>query len=146
VFALFAVVLSVVTGNPIWDAIGTLAIGVLLIVVAVFVAIEVKALLIGQSVDGDLQAEIRAFLEGQPQVEKVLSLITLQLGNDVMVSVQAVMQERPSGRAMIEDINRIEAAMKAKFPTVRWSFFEPEIDDRHRQDQDYVSTETSGIG
>ena len=145
-FALFAVLLSVITGNPIWDAIGTLAIGVLLIVVAVFVAIEVKALLIGQSVDGDLQVEIRAFLEGQPQVEKVLSLITLQLGNDVMVSVQAVMQERPSMRALVEDINRIEAAMKARFQSVRWSFFEPEIEDRHRQDQDYVSSEAPGIG
>ena len=51
VFALVAVLLTVVTGNPMWDAIGTLAIGVLLIVVAVFVAIEVKAMLIGQSVD-----------------------------------------------------------------------------------------------
>lgn len=146
VFALFAVVLSVVTGNPIWDAIGTLAIGVLLIVVAVFVAIEVKALLIGQSVDIDLQAEIRIFIEGQPQVEKVLNLITLQLGNDVMVSVQAVMQERPSGRALVEDINRIEAAMKTKFSNVRWSFFEPEIEDRHRPDQDYISAEAPGIG
>jgi len=145
-FALFAVLLSVITGNPIWDAIGTLAIGMLLIVVAVFVAIEVKALLIGQSVDIDLQSEIRAFLEGQPQVEKVLSLITLQLGNDVMVSVQAVMQERPSMRALVEDINRIEAAMKARFQTVRWSFFEPEIEDRHRPDQDYVSAEAPGIG
>ncbi|MCI4567511.1 cation diffusion facilitator family transporter [Lysobacter sp. CFH 32150] len=146
VFALFAVVLSVVTGNPVWDAIGTLAIGVLLIVVAVFVAIEVKALLIGQSVDGDLQAEIRSFIEGQPQVEKVLSLITLQLGNDVMVSVQAVMQERPSMRALVEDINRIETAMKAKFSNVRWSFFEPEIEDRHRPDQDYISAEAPSVG
>ena len=51
VFALVAVVLAVITGNPMWDAIGTLAIGVLLIVVAVFVAVEVKAMLIGQSVD-----------------------------------------------------------------------------------------------
>ena len=146
VFALVAVVLSVVTGNPVWDAIGTLAIGVLLIVVAVFVAIEVKALLIGQSVDTDLQAGIRAFVEGQPQVEKVLSLITLQLGNDVMVSVQAVMQERSSSRALVEDINRIEAAMKMKFPSVRWSFFEPEIDGRNRHDQDYSSAEAPGIG
>ncbi|BCT91272.1 transporter [Lysobacter helvus] len=140
VFALIAVVLSVVTGNPIWDAIGTIAIGVLLIVVAVFVAIEVKALLIGQSVDAAVQAELRAWLESQPQVRKVISLITLQLGNDVMVSVQAEMLERPSSRELIEDINAIEAAMKAKYPAVRWSFFEPEFGDaRGHDDQDYAA-------
>jgi cation diffusion facilitator family transporter len=145
-FALVAVVVSVITGNPVWDAIGTIAIGVLLVVVAVFVAVEVKAMLIGQSVDLAQQAEIRRFLEGQPQVDKVISLITLQLGNDVMVSVQAVMQERPSTRALVEDINRIEAAMKLRFPSVRWSFFEPEIENRHSPDQDYATPQAPGIG
>src|SRR5690606_2119069 len=60
VFALVAVMMSVVTGNPIWDGQGTVAIGVLLFVVAVLVAIEVKAMLIGQSVDPHRQAQIRA--------------------------------------------------------------------------------------
>ena len=81
--------LTVVTGNPMWDAIGTIAIGVLLIVVAVFVAIEVKAMLIGQSVDPAARRQIRAFLDDAPGVARVISLITLQLGNEVMVSVQA---------------------------------------------------------
>jgi cation diffusion facilitator family transporter len=145
VFALIAVVLSVVTGNPIWDAIGTIAIGVLLVVVAVFVAIEVKALLIGQSIDAAVQAELRAFLESQPRVRKVISLITLQMGNDVMVSVQAEMLERPSSNALIEDINAIEAAMKAKYPAVRWSFFEPDFGDgRGRGDQDYATPDIAG--
>ena len=140
VFALIAVVLAVVTGNPVWDAIGTLAIGVLLIVVAVFVAVEVKALLIGQSVDKDVQASIRAFLEAEPQVRHVISLITLQLGNEMMVSVQAEMLERPSSTALIEDINAIEARMKAKFPMVRWSFFEPEVAlASGGTDQDYLA-------
>jgi divalent metal cation (Fe/Co/Zn/Cd) transporter len=144
-FALVAVVVTVITGNPVWDAIGTIAIGVLLVVVAVFVAIEVKAMLIGQSVDLEQQAEIRRFLESQPQVDKVISLITLQLGNDVMVSVQAVMQDRSSTRALVEDINRIEAAMKTRFPNVRWSFFEPEIEDRQLPDQDYEAPQAPGI-
>jgi divalent metal cation (Fe/Co/Zn/Cd) transporter len=103
-------------------------------------------MLIGQSVDLAPQAEIRRFLEGPPQVDKVISLITLQLGNDVMVSVQAVMQERPSTRALVEDINRIEAAMKLRFPSVRWSFFEPEIENRHSPDQDYATPQAPGIG
>ncbi|HZF98660.1 MAG TPA: cation diffusion facilitator family transporter, partial [Pseudoxanthomonas sp.] len=87
IFALIAVLATIATGNPTWDALGTLAIGVLLIVIAVFVAIEVKAMLIGQSVDPELQAQIRTFYDGRPEIGRVISLITLQLGNDVMVSV-----------------------------------------------------------
>ena len=141
VFALFAVMLAVVTGNPIWDAVGTIAIGVLLIIVAVFVAREVMALLIGQSVDTHVQAEIRAFLETRPEIARVVSLITLQLGTDMMVSIHAEMHERGSSRALVEAINAIEADMKSKFPTVRWSFFEPEMPGSDRRDQDYARAE-----
>jgi len=139
VFALIAVVLAVVTGNPVWDAIGTIAIGVLLIVVAVFVAVEVKALLIGQSVDWYTQQAIREYLEGQPKIAKVISLITLQLGNEMMVSVHAEMRDPGSSRAMIDDINAIEAGMKERFPQVRWSFFEPEMEGKGSADQDYAA-------
>lgn len=139
VFALIAVVLAVVTGNPLWDAIGTIAIGVLLIVVAVFVAIEVKAMLIGQSVDWHTQKAIRDYLESQPRIARVLSLITLQLGTEMMVSVHAEMRDNPSARDMIDDINAIEAGMKERFPQVRWSFFEPEMEGKGSADQDYVA-------
>ena len=126
VLALLAVVLSVVSGDPIWDAIGTLAIGLLLVVVAVFVAVEVKALLIGQSMDPDREQEVRAFIAARPEVAGVISLITLQLGNDVMLSVQAEMAPADSADALIEAINRVERAVKQRFPEVRWSFFEPD--------------------
>ncbi|HJR72645.1 MAG TPA: cation diffusion facilitator family transporter [Luteimonas sp.] len=127
VFALAAVMLAVITGNPTWDAIGTVAIGVLLIVVAVFVAIEVKAMLIGQSVDPERQVQMRAFLEGRAEIGRVISLITLQLGNEALVSVQAEMSEQQSARALAEQINAVERAFKAEFPEVRWSFFEPDV-------------------
>lgn len=127
VFALVAVMLAVVTGNPVWDAIGTVAIGVLLIVVAVFVAVEVKAMLIGQSVDPARQVQMRQFLEGRAEIGRVISLITLQLGNEAMVSVQAEMREEQSVKALAEQINQVERAFKAQFPEVRWSFFEPDI-------------------
>lgn len=127
VLALLAVVLSVVTGNPLWDAIGTIAIGSLLIVVAVFVAIEVKAMLIGQSVDPEREQEMRRFIESREEVGRVISLITLQLGNEVMVAVQAEMSERQTTHHLSEEINRVERALKAQFPEVRWSFFEPDL-------------------
>jgi cation diffusion facilitator family transporter len=127
VFALVAVLLAAVTGNPLWDAIGTITIGALLIVVAVFVAIEVKAMLIGQSVDPARQQQMREFLDARPEIQQVISLITLQLGNEVLVSVQAHMREEHSVAALTEQINTVERALKQSFPEVRWSFFEPDI-------------------
>ncbi|TAH45980.1 MAG: cation diffusion facilitator family transporter [Gammaproteobacteria bacterium] len=127
VFALIAVVLAVVTGNPVWDAIGTLAIGVLLVVVAVFISIEVKAMLIGQSVDPQLLVRMREFLEKRPEIAEVFNLLTLQLGNDILVSIKAKMREEQSALVMIEHINTVERDLKRQFPGVRFSFFEPDV-------------------
>ncbi len=127
VLAFCAVMLTVVTGNPIWDAIGTIAIGGLLVVVAIFVGIEVKALLIGQSMDPDREQLLRSYIENRPEVGRVISLITLQLGNEVMLSVQAEMQENQSAIALVHQINDVERAIKQEFPEVRWSFFEPDL-------------------
>ena len=126
-FALVAVLLTAATGNPLWDAAGTVMIGVLLIVVAVLVAIEIKAMLIGQSVDPAVQARMRRFLDERPEIGNVINLITLQLGNDVMVSVQAEMREEQSARSLAMQINEVERALKLEFPEVRWSFFEPDV-------------------
>ncbi|MGY1425357.1 cation diffusion facilitator family transporter [Lysobacter sp. A289] len=126
-FALVAVVATMVTGNPMWDAIGTIGIGALLIIVAVFVAIEIKAMLIGQSVDPERERQIRQFLDGRPELTRVISLITMQLGNQVMVSVQAQMRESGSVNNLVAEINTVEVAMKQAFPEVRWSFFEPDV-------------------
>jgi cation diffusion facilitator family transporter len=126
VFALFAVLLSVITGNPLWDAIGTLMIGVLLIVVAVFVAVEVKAMLIGQSIEPTTAAEMRQYLEARPEVARVLNLITLQLGNDAMIAVKAQMVPAVSAAQLLASVNAVEAGFRKQFPQVRWSFFEPD--------------------
>lgn len=126
VVALVAILVSVATGDPLWDAIGTVIIGLLLVVVAVFVAIEIKAMLVGQSMDPRRQAEMHAFIENRPEVGRVVSLITLQLGSEVMVSVQAEMSDRQTVRHLAEEIDTVERALKEAFPEVRWSFFEPE--------------------
>jgi divalent metal cation (Fe/Co/Zn/Cd) transporter len=102
---------------------------VLLIVVAVLVAIEVKALLIGQGVEPRRREELLAFLNDRPEVADVLNLITLQMGPDVMVAVKARMQPAADNHHLIEAINTVEAAMKAEFADVRWSFFEPDHAD-----------------
>ena len=128
VFALIAILIAVVTGNPVWDAVGTIAIGVLLIVVAVFVAIEVKALLIGQSIDPARQKEMLAFLEGRPEVVRIINLLTLQLGTDALVSVHAQMRESDDAQVLAAQIDNVERDLKQAFPEVRFSFFEPDIE------------------
>jgi cation diffusion facilitator family transporter len=125
--AFAAVLASWLTGNPVWDALGSIAIGVLLIVVAAMVAIEVKALLVGQGVEPAVRAEMIAFLGSQPTVETVLDLRTLHMGADVMVAIKAKMRDFPTTLALVEEINRIEAAFRARFPQVQWTFFEPDV-------------------
>ncbi|HEY7871848.1 MAG TPA: cation diffusion facilitator family transporter [Rudaea sp.] len=128
-FALVAVVATMLTGNLVYDAAGSIAIGVLLCVVAVFVAREVASLLVGQSADPTFRAELDAFVRAQPEVERLFNLITLQLGPDVMVATKAQMRGELSGDELIAAINRVEAAMRAQFPEIRWSFFEPDVSD-----------------
>lgn len=128
-FALIAVLLTMLTGNLIFDAIGTIAIGVLLIVVAVAVAREVKALLIGQGVEPRQRAAMVAFLQARPEIDHVYNLLTLQMGTDVMVAIKARMAQTPTARAMVEAINIVEADFRAEFKDVRWSFFEPDHAD-----------------
>lgn len=127
--ALIAVLLTMLTGNLIFDALGTIAIGVLLILVAVAVAREVKALLIGQGVEPKQRAAMVAFLEARPEIEHVYNLLTLQMGTDVMVAIKARMAQTPTARAMVEAINIVEADFRAEFKDVRWSFFEPDHND-----------------
>jgi cation diffusion facilitator family transporter len=129
VLALLAVGLTLLTGNPMWDALGTVIIGVLLIVIAIFIAIEVKELLIGQSVEPRKLAEMRAFLEAQPQVNQVYNLLTMQFGPDAMVAIKARMEPQLTDAALVKIINEIEAKFKAQFEGVRWLFFEPDIAD-----------------
>jgi len=127
--AALAVGATMLTGNLMFDALGTLAIGVLLLVVAVLLAVEVKALLIGQGVEPRRRAELLTFLKSRPEVAEVLNLITLQMGPDVMVAVKAKMEPASSDRGLIDAINAVEAAMKAEFTDIRWSFFEPDVTD-----------------
>ena len=127
--ALIAVVLSVLTGNPVFDAFGSIAIGVLLILVSFFIAVKVKSLLIGQSADDETCAEIRFLLEARPEIDSILNLITLQLGSQIMVAVKANMKKVDSVDQLIMNINLCESELKKKIPSIQWVFFEPDIED-----------------
>jgi divalent metal cation (Fe/Co/Zn/Cd) transporter len=81
-------------------------------------------MLIGQSADPLVNADMRAFLEGRPEIERVYNLITLQMGDDIMVALKARMNH--TAAPVGETINAVEVALKRRFPHVRFSFFEPD--------------------
>ncbi|MBL0040866.1 MAG: cation transporter [Xanthomonadales bacterium] len=128
-FALVAILLTMATGNPAYDAYGTLGIGVLLIVVAVFISVEVKALLIGQSADPALDHQLRTLIEQQPEVKRVFNLITLQLGNDVMLAAKIELATNGSMEDACAAINRVEVEVRRQHPEIRFSFVEPDTLD-----------------
>jgi len=127
-FALVAILATMLTGNPVWDAVGSIAIGVLLIVVAIGIGNEISALLIGQSAEPETQQRMHEFLERQADVEKVYRMITMQLGTSVMVAVKAKMKAATTVE-LVAGINRAEAALRAEFPEIQWLFFEPDVTD-----------------
>jgi cation diffusion facilitator family transporter len=128
-FALVAIVATYLTGNPLWDALGTISIGVLLIVIAFFIAVEVKDLLIGQSVDPETLAEMKSFLAARPEIQEVFSVLTMQFGPDAMVAVKARMAPTGSESNLIDTINHLEREFRARFGIITWLFFEPDIED-----------------
>ncbi|MBL4782029.1 MAG: hypothetical protein JKX92_07275 [Porticoccaceae bacterium] len=127
--ATVALLVAIATDNPIYDAWGSIAIGLLLIVVAVLRGIEIKALLVGQGVEAHTRLEMLVFLANEATVDKVFNLLTLQLGNDVMVAVKAKMAVMDGAEELVGDINRTEALFRQRFPQVQWLFFEPDVED-----------------
>lgn len=129
VLALCFIALAMLTGNPVWDAVGSIGIGVLLVLVAFLVGIEVKGLLVGQSAEPQMLVRLHEHLEAQPDVAQIYSVITQQLGGEIMVAIKARMQPMASDLALIHSINRVERGLHEAFPQVRWVFFEPDVAD-----------------
>ncbi|HOT44273.1 MAG TPA: cation diffusion facilitator family transporter [Spirochaetota bacterium] len=125
--AFVAIVLTLATGDPFYDALGSVVIGIILVGVALSVGNEVKNLLIGQSTNEETRRDIYEFLSSRGEIKRVLNVITLQMGPDIMVAVKAEMNDCGSIALESEAINACESAMKQKFPNIRWSFFEPDV-------------------
>jgi cation diffusion facilitator family transporter len=126
--AFVAVTLAFVTGNPIWDVIGSISVGVLLILVAMFIIREVKAMITGESAEAATRDAIRAHIEARPEVQRVIHLIVLQWGEQLMIAVQAKMQPHVSDTALIDAINTVEESIQSRWPQAKWCFFEPDFD------------------
>jgi cation diffusion facilitator family transporter len=128
VFALLGVGLTVLTGDPIWDAIGTIGIGALLVLVAVILGIETKSLLVGEGANtADLLAIEQAILNG-PETKRIIHLKTLYLGPDeIMVGAKLAFDAASRFTDVAAGINEVETRIRTAVPLARVIYIEPDI-------------------
>ncbi len=129
IMALGFLVLAWKTGDPIYDAMGSISIGVILLVISAFVAWRVRSLLVGRSADPEIQEAIEAIIAEDPDVEKVFNTITIQFGPDTMLAVKIKMNSALTINEAVEHINDLERNLKARIPKLKWCFVEPDVED-----------------
>jgi cation diffusion facilitator family transporter len=128
VIALVGVVLGAVTDNPRWDAAGSLAIGILLIVIAVTLVVEMKSLLIGESAVAADEQAISAALQGTPNVRSVIHMRTQHIGpEELLVAAKLEMEPQLVLEQLAGTINDAEGRVRAAVPTARLIYLEPDI-------------------
>ncbi|PRB08752.1 cation transporter [Microbacterium sp. MYb72] len=127
-FALLGVGLTVITGNPLFDALGTVMIGLLLVAIAIVLGIETKSLLVGEGANpADYDRIVDAVNEG-PEVEKIIHMKTLYLGPDeLMVAAKIALSADKPLREVADDIDEIEARIRAALPIARVIYIEPDV-------------------
>ncbi|HJV89304.1 MAG TPA: cation diffusion facilitator family transporter [Holophagaceae bacterium] len=125
--ALAAVVLVMVTGNPVWDGVGSVLIGLLLIAVALFVGVEVTSLLLNEAPPLALRAALREAVAADPEVLAVLNLIAVVVGSDrLMVALKVRFRDQASGQTLVDAINALERRLRERFPQIQHLFVEPD--------------------
>jgi cation diffusion facilitator family transporter len=128
VFALAGVGLTILTGNPIWDGIGTVAIGVLLVTVAIILGIETKSLLVGEGASrGDVE-KIRDAFNASTRVEALIHMKTLYLGpEELLVAAKVAFPKTATVADVARAINEVEAEIRTAVPVARVIYIEPDI-------------------
>ncbi|MCU7725358.1 cation diffusion facilitator family transporter [Actinoplanes sp. KI2] len=128
VFALFGVVLTLITDNGVWDGIGTAAIGLLLVAIAVILAIETKSLLIGEAATPeDLKKIEKAILAGDG-VERIIHMKTLHLGpEELLVAVKIAVPRAERADDLSQHIDETEVRIREAVPIARVIYIEPDI-------------------
>jgi cation diffusion facilitator family transporter len=128
-FALGFLIAAAVTGNPVYDALGSICIGIVLIVVSAFVAWRIRSLLVGRSADPEIEAEIDAIIAAQEGIQYAFNTITLQFGPDTMLAAKVRMQDGLDIETAVAHINALERKLKERIPKLAWCFIEPDVTD-----------------
>ena len=117
------------TGNPVYDALGSISIGVVLLCISGFIALRVRSLLVGRSADPEVQEMISEIVIAQDGIEQVFNIITIQFGPDTMLAAKVRMTPGRDIEAAIADINALEHTLKERVPNLAWCFIEPDVAD-----------------
>ncbi len=135
VFATAGVALATITGNGKWDGAGSLAIGVLLGVVAAVLAVEMKSLLIGESASAEVERAIVTALENGPEVRRVIHLRTLHIGPEsLLVAAKIAISGADSAALVAAGIDAAERRVRTAVPIAETIYLEPDIYDAARAD------------
>jgi cation diffusion facilitator family transporter len=127
-FALVGLVLAEITGNPRWDAVGSIAIGVLLVAIALILAREMKPLLIGESASDSDQEQIEAALGSSVNVISIIHLRTMHLGPDnLLLAAKVDFDHSLSIEQLAHSIDQAELAVRAAVPKATTIYIEPDI-------------------
>lgn len=121
--------LAGLTGNTAFDAIGSMCIGVVLIVISVFLTWRVRALLVGRSADPIIQEAIDEVIRNVEEVEEVFNTITIQYGPDTMLAAKIRLSPGLDLPTAVRRINELEASLKERVPKLKWCFIEPDNED-----------------
>jgi cation diffusion facilitator family transporter len=126
--ALIAVGLALVTGNPVWDGVGTVGIGLLLGVIAVTLAVEMKSLLIGEAADPDEEAKIEGAIEANQHTRGLIFMRTQHFGPDqLLVTAKIEFDGALTMRQLADAIDDLEVDIRAAVPAAHYLFIEPDI-------------------
>ncbi|MSP54668.1 MAG: cation diffusion facilitator family transporter [Myxococcales bacterium] len=126
--AALALIIAAWTGDSRWDGAGSIAIGVVLVGVAVFLAREVQSLLVGESADPVIHEVVTRAAADHPDILEVLSLITIQQGpGEVMVAIKVHIQPTLTVAEACVVINTFESTVRTQCPDVEWMFVEPDM-------------------
>lgn len=127
VLATASLLLTWVTGNPFWDAAGSIAIGIVLVLVAALLAVEIRSLMIGEAPTENYRPFIEEILKRELPDGKLLRYLALQIGSsEVMLAYKIHPGTLTEVSRLIDSINHIETAVKQKYPEIRWQFVEPD--------------------
>ena len=128
VFALLGVGLTLVTGNGVWDGIGTLLIGALLVVVAVFLSVETRSLLLGEGATPDAVRRIEAALLAEPAVQRIIHMRTMHLGpEELLVAAKIAVAGDDTATSVARAIDGAEARIRAAVPIALVIYLEPDV-------------------
>jgi cation diffusion facilitator family transporter len=147
VFALVGVSMTLATGNGRWDAAGTVAIGILLVTIAVILAVETKSLLLGEGATPEDVGRIEQAINEGSEVRRVIHMRTLHLGpEELLVAAKIGVTPSASAEELARHIDTVEARIRAAVPIARVIYLEPDIySERAATDTDEAATDTDEV-